>query len=99
MFTLVKPEPEPKAVVPVPAPAPKPTPPSGGAVGTDEVAKGVAIGALPWVVAPVAAFAALRPVLQKVRYECKSFQGGVSVEGYKTFFDFFPFYVRKCRCL
>lgn len=55
------------APVPVPAPTPTPAKKSSSSIATEEVAEGVALGALPWVVAPVVALAAARPLLSKVR--------------------------------
>lgn len=60
------------APAPVPAPAPAPSKsvapaPSSSGLPAGEVAEGVALGALPWVVAPVVALGALRPLLAKVR--------------------------------
>lgn len=54
------------APVPVPAPAPAKKAASSS-IATGDVAEGVALGALPWVVAPVVALAALRPLISKVR--------------------------------
>lgn len=58
----VAPPPEPVKVI---APAPPSTPDSSN-LSSGEVATGVALGALPWLAAPIVALAAARPLLQKV---------------------------------
>lgn len=63
LFNTVPPPPAPVAKV---APAPTPATPKDSSLQGGEVAQGVALGALPWLAAPVVALAAVRPLLQQV---------------------------------